>query len=160
MMGIFQQSQSSSIQAVVVINLQHKDLVEFLRDTGGLFVRRISSFLKKKTVLKVNATFCGEFIVIKGDEEVFEFKYLKTKNSPVYHDTEVDEWFGENVRDPIVTQLEEFQEKDRDWALNAIINISFNINRFTPQVGSSYIELPKIIRQKKACIDVKNHDEA
>ncbi|GJQ87694.1 hypothetical protein Trydic_g14311 [Trypoxylus dichotomus] len=44
--------------------------------------------------------------------EIFEFKDLKTKNSPVYRDAEVDEGFGENVRDPSLTQLKEFQEKD------------------------------------------------
>ncbi|KAK9745788.1 hypothetical protein QE152_g6622 [Popillia japonica] len=35
----------------------------------------------------------------------------------------------------------------------------FNINKFTPQLGSSYIELPKQIKKKEACINVRNNDE-
>lgn len=35
-----------------------------------------------------------------------------------------------------------------------------NINKYTPQIGSSYIDLPSEIKRKQACINVKNSDDA
>lgn len=150
---------ANRIRTSIVINLSHKDVAGFLNDAQGAFTRRINNMLKKTEPLKVNAVFCGEFIIVKNDIETFDFKYLNTKNSPIYRDTDINTWFKDNVTGPILTQLQEFQEKQSGWALSAIVNIMFNINKFTPQLGSSYIELPKQIKKKEACINVRNNDE-
>lgn len=100
---------ANRIRTGAVINLQHKDPREFLEDAQGLFNKRIKNDLKKNTAVKVNAAFCGEFVVVKGDEEKYEFKYIKTKNSPIYRDTDITAWFRDNVHSPILAQLEEFQ---------------------------------------------------
>ncbi|KAJ8914117.1 hypothetical protein NQ315_016192 [Exocentrus adspersus] len=52
------------------------------------------------------------------------------------------------------------KERDSGWALNRVVNLGVNINKFTPQVGSSYIELPRQIKAKHACINVNNNDQA
>jgi hypothetical protein len=144
----------------VVINLAHKDLGQFFDDAFIMFRRRINNILKKEEAVKVNATFCGEFKVVKSDQEILEFKYLNSKYQPIWRDTNIQEWFNTNVKSSILTQLEEFQERDSGWALYTIINVTFNINKFTPQRGSSYIILPKSVADKKACINVKNNDDA
>ncbi|GJQ87757.1 hypothetical protein Trydic_g14169 [Trypoxylus dichotomus] len=100
----------------------------------------------KELAVNVNAAFCGEFTVIKSDEEIFEFKYLETKNVPLFPDPNMEEWFEDNVCRPMLTHLEEFQEKDSRWAVNAIVNISFNINHFTPHIRPSHIEQSRTIK--------------
>nr|CAI5824410.1 unnamed protein product [Callosobruchus analis] len=57
-------------------------------------------------------------------------------------------------------QLQEFQEKDSGWALKRVVNLGVNKNLFNPMRGSSYIRLPPQIRNKKACVNVKNDDQA
>lgn len=155
-----QSSFTSRIRTGAIINLKHKDPTSFLKDCQPLFRRRINNALKKELALKVNAVFCGEFKIARGDEELLEFKYMNTKNAPIYNNTDVNAWFKENVEEAIMLKLEEFQEKDSGWALSAIINLAVCINKFTPQLGSSYIELPSQIRRKEACINVKNDDDA
>lgn len=54
------------IQTGVVINLQHKDPVEFLNDAEDLFSRRVRNLLKTQTALKVNAVFAGNLLYLKG----------------------------------------------------------------------------------------------
>lgn len=100
---------ASRIQTGAIINLQHKEPIEFLADALHLFSRRMKNICKKEFAVKVNAVFCGEFVAVKGDKEVFEFKYMNTKNSTIYHNTDLNGWFQENVHSPILTQLEEFQ---------------------------------------------------
>ena len=55
--------------------------------------------------------------------------------------------------------MEEFQERDSGWTLRSILNITINIKKLQPLHAGSYIELPKVIQNKKACVNVKNNDD-
>ncbi|XP_031781361.1 uncharacterized protein LOC116416574 [Nasonia vitripennis] len=54
--------------------------------------------------------------------------------------------------------MEEFQERDSGWTLHSILNLTVNVNKLNPMRGSSYIDLPSLIKSKHACINVKNND--
>ncbi|XP_072389458.1 uncharacterized protein [Diabrotica undecimpunctata] len=131
---------NSRIRTGVISNLKHKDPGSFLDDCKALFKRRIQNALKKDEAVKVNTAFGGEFEITQ--------------------DSNIDEWFEKNVVQPISKDLEEFHERDSGWALKAVVNLGVNINKFTPQLGSSYVELPPQIKRKEACINVKNDDKA
>lgn len=127
---------SGRIRTGVITNLQHTDPKLFLKDCEALFHLRMQNALKKDESFKVNAVFCGLFAITKVDMEIKEFKYINTKNASIYRDTDLEKWFTENIQAPILLELEEFQEKDSCWALEAILNLQVNINKFTPQLGS------------------------
>lgn len=148
------------IRTGAIANLKHMDPKLFLEDCKALFRRRILNALKQDDSIKVNTVFCGEFIINKAEEIIQERKYMNTKNMPIYKDTDLTKWFLENVQNPILTDLEEFQEKNSGWTLSKIINLAVHINKFTPQLGSSYVELPKEIKLKHACINIRNQDNA
>uniref|UniRef100_A0A6P7GQS0 Uncharacterized protein LOC114345643 n=1 Tax=Diabrotica virgifera virgifera TaxID=50390 RepID=A0A6P7GQS0_DIAVI len=60
-----------------------------------------------------------------------------------------------------MAKLSEFEEKGSGWALEKIISLEVNINKYEIGNGaSSFIKLPDQIRNKNACINVKNNDEA
>nr|CAI5835616.1 unnamed protein product [Callosobruchus analis] len=148
------------IHTRVITNIKHKDPTHFLEDSKAIFERRIQSVIKKNSAVKVNVAFCGEFVISKADKVITEFKYFMTSNSPIYQDTNIREWFDSKATHPIMKQLQEFQEKDSGWALKRVVNLGVNINLFNPMRGSSYIRLPPQIRNKKACVNVKNDDQA
>ncbi|XP_044760245.1 uncharacterized protein LOC123317702 [Coccinella septempunctata] len=150
----------SRIRTGVISNLKHKEPKDFLMDCEAIFRRRILNALKKDEAVKVNMVFCGEFQIMTANKIQKEYKYFTTSNSPIYRDTNITEWFNINVLVSILKDLEEFQERDSGWALVNVVNLGVNINKFTPQLGSSYIELPPQIKRKEACINVKNDDEA
>ncbi|XP_050507853.1 uncharacterized protein LOC126885339 [Diabrotica virgifera virgifera] len=52
------------------------------------------------------------------------------------------------------------KERDSGFALNRIVSLEVNINRYEIGNGSSYIKLPESIQKKRACINVKNSDQA
>ncbi|XP_050512833.1 uncharacterized protein LOC126888532 [Diabrotica virgifera virgifera] len=52
------------------------------------------------------------------------------------------------------------KERDSGFALNRIVSLEVNINRYEIGNGSSYIKLPASIQKKRACINVKNSDQA
>ncbi|XP_050508978.1 uncharacterized protein LOC126886169 [Diabrotica virgifera virgifera] len=60
-----------------------------------------------------------------------------------------------------MAKLSEFEENSSGWAFEKIISLEVNINKY--EIGnraSSFIKLPDQIRNKNACINVKNNDEA
>lgn len=58
----------------------------------------------------------------------------------------------------LLNRISEFEQKDSGWALDSICHIDMNVNKFNPLRGSSYIDLPRDIKYKKAIINVKNND--
>ncbi|KAJ8950067.1 hypothetical protein NQ314_008073 [Rhamnusium bicolor] len=151
----------SRVRTGVIINLKHKDLVEFFNDAFHLFKIRIINAMKKVPTLKVNTCFCAEFIRKSEDIEITEKKYFNTKNKVIDAGTDLNQWFGANVKDDIFNTLSEFSESGSGWALSEIISLEVNINKYEIGNGvSSYIKLPEKILKKHACINIKNDDVA
>ncbi|XP_066157649.1 uncharacterized protein [Euwallacea fornicatus] len=148
------------IRSGLIINLTHKKLGDFFTDAVHLFKRRISNILKQYHLIKVNANFCGEYIIKQKDLEKTSFKYFNTPNHVIDSSVDLLEWFHDNITKQIMNKMEDFQERDSGWALCKIISLELNINKYECGSGSSYIKLPAEITAKKACINVKNNDEA
>ena len=68
-------------------------------------------------------------------------------------------WFNTNVKDSILTKMEEFEEKESGWTLISIIDLEININKYTQILSSSHLELPEPFNRKRTCINVKNEEE-
>ena len=54
--------------------------------------------------------------------------------------------------------VDKFTNNGSGWILDNVISLSVNIAKYTPLKGSSYIELPKYLKDKKAIVNVKNED--
>lgn len=62
-------------------------------------------------MLKVNVAFFGNFIKPYNAET--DVKHFITKNEVINRNTNLKEWYVENVKDKILNKLEEFSEKSR-----------------------------------------------
>ena len=51
-----------------------------------------------------------------------------------------------------------YQKEGSGWILDEILHLDLNMAQYTPLKGSSYIPLPKKLRNKKAIINIKNID--
>lgn len=143
----------------LITNLRHIDAKLFLEDASAIFCKKVIKQLKEMEFIKINAVFCAEFMKQSSNDVIKEIKYINTINHAMESNTNRKEWFTKNIQTTILSKLEEFQERDSGWALSRIINLQININKFTPLLGSSYIPLPREIKRKEACINVKNQDD-
>ena len=55
--------------------------------------------------------------------------------------------------------MEKYQQNGSGWAFNRIKKLEINLADYSPTKGSSYIDLPKWIKLKKAIINIKNKDD-
>ncbi|XP_031355166.1 uncharacterized protein LOC116179510 [Photinus pyralis] len=153
----------------ILVNLGHKTLGPFFHDSCKLFISKIRGiFPRYNSPLKTNFEFCAEFVkpAINKNNEVLacrEFSFL-TKNFNILsgdlNEASLKQLFNSNVVDYLMDRLMQFEEQDSGWALSKIISLTVNVNSVTLLHASSFIELPKEIKAKKAVINVKNNDEA
>ncbi|XP_044740087.1 uncharacterized protein LOC123301414 [Chrysoperla carnea] len=111
-------------------------------------------------MINVNTSLCCEFVKSIDNENVSALKCFNTMNVIIDRQTDLKKWFLTNVEGPHLAELEEFQERDSRWALREVVHFRIHINKCQLLRGSSYIELPKCIKTKHACVNVKNNDEA
>lgn len=146
------------IRSGVITNLGHLDAVSFLNDAQSLFETKIKSALQEYNSLKVNAELAAEYIIEKSDSVSVDVKYFNTENVSIYKITDLVECFTENIKEPILREMEEFEERGSGWSLQEILSLTININKLNPMKGSSYIPLPDEIAKRKACVNVQNND--
>uniref|UniRef100_A0ABD2WYQ2 Uncharacterized protein n=1 Tax=Trichogramma kaykai TaxID=54128 RepID=A0ABD2WYQ2_9HYME len=142
-----------------IVNFKHKDATAFLEDAFTIFVERINEALDKHSMIKVNVELAAEYMTLSKDGEfIFGDKYFNTKNEHISQSTDLGKWFISNVKEPILKQMEEFEEEGSGWALSKILHLLVNINKYNPSRVGSYIPLPDTIVKKEACVNVKNFD--
>lgn len=111
--------------------------------------------LKNHNTLKVNFILNADFTQQTKDlNNTFDFQL---SNNIVDVSTEKDALFASLVNE-IVTRLSSFEKKDSGWSLVKFNHLDVNVNKYNPLRGSSFIELPRDIINKKAVINVKNND--
>lgn len=128
------------------------------------FMHCISSKLRKVLDLaiashiniKVNFELFVKVILPKDD--TMEIKSFATENIPMFPNYSFDNLL-DNISGLLCKKIDGFQEKGSGWSLLDILYLESNINKYSPLRGSSYLELPKKIKSKKACLNIKSEDE-
>jgi len=70
--------------------------------------------MEKYDNVKINIVLNGEFITSNKRAN----KIIITRNYELFHSTDLREWYELCIIEPILASLEEFQERDNEWALS------------------------------------------
>jgi len=88
-------------------------------------IERVRNVMQEHDNIKINTVFNGEFV--EGDKRAN--KSITTRNYKLFRTSDLQKWYQSRVVEPILTSLEEFQERDSDWALSRILNLIINVNK-------------------------------
>lgn len=116
-----------------------------------LIEARIGSF----NSVKVNFELFAEFSLPKNDER--EIKSFATPNILIHKHYDFDDIYKSAVN-LIVAKIDEFQARDSGWSFVANSYLEVNINKYNPLRGSGFIDLPRRIKLKRACVNIQNSD--
>ena len=119
----------------------------------------IINFLNKNNNNKVN------FVLVCDMQQPFFDKnglaghkedktYFRTETNSVLKSTNIKKLFKDNVED-----IDKYQQNGSGWYFKEIVKLEINVVENIPQKGSSYLDLPKWIKLKKAIINPKNRDD-
>lgn len=137
--------------------------LEFEQSLPEIFLENISSKLKSilnsslsnHDSIKVNFEYFGTFLLFKNNEQ--ETKSFVTKNIVICKNYSFDCIF-QTLIETIKKKIQEFEERDSGWTFLCNSYLEVNVNKYDPLNGSSYIDLPRLFRNKKACLNIKNSD--
>lgn len=145
-------------------NLGILDPVLFLNEIQKIFPNLIKQI--KLFPCKVNATFIGNFIIPKGDENgekdiTEKIIYFNTKNEILYDLSDINQFYENSIAQKILTKLSEFSEAGSGWSLKEIIALHIKINKCTGfSAGACFRDLPDEIKNKKCCVNIQTNDGA
>ncbi|KAK5644551.1 hypothetical protein RI129_005851 [Pyrocoelia pectoralis] len=141
----------------IIVNDNFKDSLEFLNNAYNIFSRKVSAIVKS-TMVKANAVLVCHFI--HPQNQIIDLKTFATKNEIISTGTDLSQWYQTHIVDKIQTKIEEFSEKDSGWALQEILHLKVNINKYIPLKGgqSTYVKVPHFIALKHAIVNVRNND--
>ena len=84
--------------------------------------------------------------------------YFRTEKKRVLKSTNVEKLVKDNFK-KINLDIEKYQNNGSGWYFKNIKELQINVVEYSPQKGSSYIDLPVWIKNKKAIINPKNKDD-
>ena len=61
--------------------------------------------------------------------------------------------------DELENDIDEYIRNKSGWVFHSNIKNHVNVYQYIPIKGSSFIELPTVIANKKTCINIKNNNE-
>ena len=131
----------------------YRDPLLFIEDAVAL----ISDFLhriQRKTPFRVQFCMRSNLEKLDGSEcnPVFNTKFITILASD-----NVDEMIKEAMG-IIYKKLEDFQEMGSGWCVHHIDSMDLHIGSYKPYGGSSYVDMPNYIKEKKAVLNIKNND--
>lgn len=108
----------------IVNDENYIDPSKFLVACKGLLMLKIGDFLFKfRSPVKVNFELACEFVLKKGQTETLVEIFFVTEMTPLTISVDFNEWFVDNVLNPIAKKMSEFQERDSGKALRRIIHL-------------------------------------
>ena len=95
----------------------------------------------------------------KGVEKLEDYEaFFSTSNYKNLKSTNIEKLlkkgFGKILKD-----VEEFNLNSSGWVFKEVLRLEVHTVEYNPTKGSSYIDLPKWIKNKKAIINIKNRDD-
>ena len=138
---------NSDIKTGFIKNLKHKNVREFFNDSEELFKKIIMEKLSE-TPVKEYIVFVAVYEILKPVSNTTDLKFFNSKAVPIFHLTDISEWFDKNVSSPIMNDMEHFQGNGSGWRLESILYLNVHICKYgSMHAGSSYIDLPDIYKK-------------
>ncbi len=76
----------------------------------------------------------------------------------VVNPNEISKVFNSMIQS-LKARLDNYQRDGSGWVLNQTLGLYLNVHKYDPLKASSYMKLPPIIKNKKACLNIENKDQ-
>ena len=130
---------------------RYNDMIMFLKD-ARMLMRQLVNDRRG-----VKAWICVKAKLEKLDGEEADV-HVSTRQMVMLPGTDVDEVLDKAISD-LAKKFEEKQDQGFGWMLKNVLFGDVHLSKYLPLRGSTYIDLPKWIKEKKAVLNVKNSDD-
>ena len=137
------------ISPVEYYNRVYASLLNLLKEHRNIKLKMVMVCIMERVKVKTK----------EGIQELEEFKaYFSSKTYKNYESSNEEEIVVKGMR-KIINDIEEFTKNGSGWYFKEVLRLDVNTIKFNPTKGSTYIDLPSWIKNKKAIVNIKNKDE-
>ena len=138
--------------------INRQDPLIQLQKTRSMIKNNLLKVLNEMKGLKFNETLKITFEKQKGDELIEKEAYFNAKPQTVTNETEIANLL-QITQQQIVNMIQQWISEGSAWIIKSVGRHFINVVRYRPLRGSSYIPLPKELRNPaKGIINMKNND--
>ena len=124
-------------------------LIEFFNNHKNIKFKMVLVCLMERISVKTD----------KGVEELEEVKSYFSSETHIYFESTDSEELVQKCNEKILEDVEEYNTNGSGWYFKEVLKLEINTIEFNPAKGSSYIDLPARIKNKKAIVNIKNKDD-
>ncbi len=155
---VFKASLRKKINTIRFYNKKgFKTQIEFFNYFKDKIIEFINNYLDELNSIKIKLILKVQFKNINTNNEINHF--LHSKYSSVFKSNDISHELNSHIREINKKINDSLIENDSGWTLNKIYHSDLYIDKYPPINASSYIDLPRIIKNKKAVINVKNTND-
>ena len=115
------------------------------------------NFLRNNRNMKLNIR-CEGLFTKPTDDGVIELIYnLPSTRFNVHNEDDLTEAIEDSVKQ-ILLQIEKLEASASNLKFKKVISITTHYDKYDPTRAGKHIDLPKFIKLKKACVNIKNKD--
>ena len=114
-------------------------------------------FLNNNRNMKLNIR-CEGLFVKQTEERDFEILYnLPSTRFNIHNEDDLTQAIEDSVKQ-VLLQIEKFEASKSNLIFKKITKIAIHYDKYDPTRAGIYIDLPRFIKLKKACVNIKNKD--
>lgn len=150
------------IREFKLVNKGYKNIEEFAVNAFEIYRDQLSKAIAEFHLIKTISYFCAEFersFHIDDSSEALSEKreiHIPTKNHEINSATDLREHFQNNIINYIVRKVDEALVEGSGFTLSRIEQLTVQIFKHEPLRGSGFIELPRVLKGKRAIVNLKN----
>lgn len=115
----------------------------------------INLMIQKHKAIKVNFELFVSYILPKNNES--SMKSFNTKYMVAVPNTNIYNLYFK-CSEKLISKCLEFELAESGWTIDCINHLEININKYNPLRAGTYLELPKVIKNTKSCLNIRNND--
>ena len=131
---------------------------KFFQDAKTEMETFLNEQLTQMKGVKVKLSYLGNFYLPSDDEHTLHEKNFRSEVHEMINKDNITTAI-DNAINELEVEIDEYVNFKSGWVFDSNVSIHVNIYKYIPIRGSSYIELPAVIANKKACINIQNTDE-
>jgi hypothetical protein len=131
------------------------NLEAFLSDSKRNASKFLQQQIQEQRGIKANRSVKIEFRKYTDGIFIYESPHFLNKSVALTHTSQISSYLDDSI-DLLMHRVQEWESKGSGWQFVRIVSQAIDIVKYTPVKGSSYIDLPVYLKNKKAIINVKN----
>ena len=142
------------ISTEIIVNLEHHDLEEFLREAESM----VLSFLSEKLVRYPIKVYCMLTAIFEVREEE-QTMYLYTSSHELYQSSDLQRWYHQHVVEVLLNRLSTFELGPSDLALSELVSLAIYTQKNQSIRVGKWLPLPTHLASRTALLNIKNQDD-